>query len=133
MTASAQSAAAALAAAFENAWNRHDMSRLGELVTEDVDWVTVAGTRLLGSAQVQAVHEQLHAGALAHTTWTNDAPSVAPIAADVALLHMSWTVQGERHADGTPRPPRRGIFSWLLVAGAGGWRIRAAQATNLAA
>jgi len=79
------------------------------------------------------VHEQLHAGALAHTTWTNDAPSVAPIAADVALLHMSWTVQGERHADGTPRPPRRGIFSWLLVAGAGGWRIRAAQATNLAA
>ena len=131
MTASAQSAAAALAAAFENAWNRHDMSRLGELVTEDVDWVTVAGSRLLGSAQVQAVHEQLHAGALAHTTWTNDAPSVAPITADVALLHMSWTVQGERHADGTPRPPRRGIFSWLLVAGAG-WRIRAAHATNLA-
>ena len=132
MTASAQSAAAALAAAFENAWNRHDMSRLGELVTEDVDWVTVAGSRLLGSAKVQAVHEQLHAGALAHTTWGNDAHSVALVAPGVALLHLSWTVQGERQGDGTTRPPRRGLFSWLLVDSDGQWRIRAAHATNAA-
>jgi uncharacterized protein (TIGR02246 family) len=133
VTASIDTAAAALAARFEDAWNRHDMSRLGELVTDDADWVTVGGTRLRGRAQVQSVHEQLHATTLAQTTWTNEALSVAPVSPGAALLHMTWSVQGDRPADGTPPPPRRGIFSWLLVEQAGQWRIRAAHGTNLAA
>jgi uncharacterized protein (TIGR02246 family) len=132
MTSDLESAAAALAARWEDAWNRHDMSRLDELATDDADWVTVGGTRLRGRAQVQSVHEQLHAGALASTTWTNDSHSVAPVATGIALLHLDWTVRGERQPDGTPRPPRRGVFSWLLVDDGGRWRIRAAHGTNVA-
>jgi hypothetical protein len=32
----------ALAAAFESAWNKHDMRAFGKLLAEDVDWVNVS-------------------------------------------------------------------------------------------
>jgi uncharacterized protein (TIGR02246 family) len=126
-------AAGELAARWAQAWNRHDMSTLGELVTEDADWVTVAGVRLQGRAQIEQTHERLHRAALAHSTWTNLGLSVAPVADGLGLVHLSWSIQGDRDAQGVERAPRHGIFSWLLVDTKGRWKIRAAHGTNVVA
>lgn len=134
MQTSLADAAAALAAEWEAAWNAHDMVRMARLVTEDADWVTVGGKRLQGRAQVESVHVALHAHQLKSSRWTNSAHTVQPLGPQMALLHLSWSVQGDLDADGTPRQPRNGIFTWLLAGQPGGpWRIRAAHATNVAA
>jgi len=126
-------AAAALATEWEAAWNAHDMGRMAGLVTEDADWVTVSGTRLQGRAQVESVHAALHAGQLKASRWINRAHTVQALGPQAALLHLTWSVQGDLDADGTARQPRDGIFTWLLAGQPGGpWRIRAAHATNVA-
>lgn len=33
---------------------------------------------------------------------------------DVALVHVDWTLRGDRDPDGTPRPPRGGVFTRQL-------------------
>jgi ketosteroid isomerase-like protein len=60
MAATLTEAAAAITAEWAAAWNAHDMSRMAQLLTEDADWVTVAGTHLEGRAQVESVHGALH-------------------------------------------------------------------------
>jgi len=37
---------------------------------------------------------------------------------------------GDRDPDGTPRPPREGVFTWVVKEREGEWRIRAAQNTH---
>jgi uncharacterized protein (TIGR02246 family) len=130
MPATLAEAAAAIAAEWEASWNAHDMSRMARLITEDADWVTVAGTHLEGRAQVESVHAALHMGQLRSSVWSNRAFTVQTVAPDVALLHLRWAVQGEFESDGTLRRPRTGVFTWLLTARGGQWRIRAAHATN---
>jgi uncharacterized protein (TIGR02246 family) len=126
-------AAAALTREWEAAWNTHDMARMAPLVTEDADWVTVGGARLQGRAQVESVHAALHAGQLKASRWSNRSHTVQALGPQAALLHLTWSVQGDLDADGTPRQPRNGIFTWLLAGQPGGrWRIRAAHATNVA-
>ena len=127
-----QAAALDLALRWQQAWNRHDVSDLPALMTADADWVTVGGKRLVGREQVVSVHEQLHAGVLAGTAWANGDCDAKAVAAGAAVVHLGFAVHGERDADGTPRPPRHGHFTWLLVDDGGTWRIRAAQGTNLA-
>jgi uncharacterized protein (TIGR02246 family) len=124
-------AAEAIAAEWQAAWNAHDMSRIGALITADADWITVGGRHLRGAAEVQSVHHTLHESALRHTVWANHSVDAQPIGADAALLHLAWAVSGETDANGTLRPPRKGLFTWVLVRDAQGWRIRAAQGTNV--
>ncbi len=123
--------AAALTAEWEASWNAHDMSRMARLLAEDADWVTVGGRHLQGRAQVESVHAALHQAQLRSSIWTNRSHAVQLLSPDVALLHLNWSVQGDLDPDGTMRKPRDGVFTWVLVASAGAWRIRAAHATNL--
>lgn len=125
-------AADALAGQWAAAWNAHDPTRLERFVAADADWVTVAGVHLRGREEIVRVHVALHAGPLRDSVWANEGRTITQVAPGVALMHLRFGVRGDRGPDGSPRPPRRGIFSWLLVADADGWRIRAAHATNVA-
>lgn len=131
MSSTLPEAAAAITAEWEAAWNSHDMSRMARLITEDADWVTVAGTHLEGRAQVESVHAALHKAQFRSSVWSNRAFTVQTVAPKVALLHLTWSVQGEFEADGTLRRSRNGVFTWLLTARGDDWRIRAAHATNV--
>jgi uncharacterized protein (TIGR02246 family) len=133
MPANLTESAAALTAEWAASWNTHDMSRMARLLADDADWVTVGGRHLQGRAEVERVHAALHQASLRYSVWTNRSFRVEPLSDSVALLHLNWSVQGDLDPDGTPRQPRDGVFTWVLVASAGGWRIRAAHATNVVA
>ena len=47
----------------------------------------------------------------------------------MALVHIDWETRGDLDFDLKPWPPRKGIFSWLMVK-SGSWKIRAAQNTD---
>ena len=48
-----------------------------------------------------------------------------------ALMHVDWTLRGDKDPDGTARPPRGGVFTWVVLKRSSAWLIRAAQNTNL--
>jgi hypothetical protein len=55
---------------------------------------------------------------------------VAFLKPDVALAHVAWGMSGDLDEDGTPRPPREGLFTWVIVKEGTAWKIRASQNTN---
>lgn len=57
-------------------------------------------------------------------------PAVRFIRPDLALIHWSWTIQGDKNADGSMRPQRFGLMTMLAEKHNGSWLVAAAQNTN---
>jgi uncharacterized protein (TIGR02246 family) len=122
-----------LASQFERAWNTHDMTLLGEMVTDDVDFVNVIGLQWKGRQQVVDAHAALHRDRFTNSVWANERVTVQFVRPDVALARVEWTTRGDLQGKAgnlQPGPPRRGIFLWVVVKEAGAWRIRAVQNTE---
>lgn len=121
----------ALAAAFESAWNTHNMEvAFRELLTPDVDWVNVDGYRGIGIEPVVQGHVRVHAAKFKDSVLTVNGVEVALLKPDVALVHVSWGMRGDRDNDGTPRQPREGLFTWVTVKDGDAWKIRASHNSN---
>jgi len=118
-----------LATQFERAWNSHDMNLLGAITTEDVDFVNVAGLHWKGRAEVVKEHAERHKVRFRNSVWTTERVSVQMLAPEMALVYVDWQTRGDLDFDLKPWPPRNGIFSWVVVKNAGGWKIRAVQNT----
>jgi hypothetical protein len=56
--------------------------------------------------------------------------SVRFLRPDLAVVHWSWSIQGDRNEDGTLRKPRFGIFTMLVEKRGAAWLIVEAQNTN---
>jgi uncharacterized protein (TIGR02246 family) len=119
-----------LAAQFERAWNTHDMNILGSIATEDIDFVNVAGLHWKGRTEVVREHAERHKVRFKDSVWRTDRVTVQFLAPAVALVHVEWETRGDLDFDLKPWPPRKGIFSWLVVKSEGTWRIRSAQNTG---
>jgi uncharacterized protein (TIGR02246 family) len=118
-----------LATQFERAWNSHDMNLLGAITTEDVDFVNVAGLHWKGRPEVVKEHAERHKVRFKNSVWTTESVSVQSLAPDMALVHVHWQTQGDLDFDLKPWPPRKGIFSLVVVKDEGSWKIRAVQNT----
>ena len=119
--------------AWADAWSRHDVDALARLVCQDVEFVTVAGLWLRGFDEFKQHHAEIHRSQMKESTWTNIAHQFRQLSDDLFLVHLEWTIAEDRDPDGTPRPPRLGIFTWLIAGGASHWRIAVAHNTNLRA
>jgi uncharacterized protein (TIGR02246 family) len=136
MTRPERSLAAGIDAVIEawgRAWNAHDMRGAAALVDADVDFVTVAGRWLRGRDEFLRHHQDIHQRHMRETTWATVGYAVRPLRDDLALAHLEWTIIGERAPDGTPRPQRAGIFTWVVACRGRAWLIAAAHNTNLGA
>ena len=120
-----------VAGAWARAWNAHDMHAAARLVAPDVDFVTVAGLWLRGKDEFLRHHQDIHRSHLRTSTWTTQGYDTRWLREDLALVHVEWTITGERDVDGTPRQPRSGVFTWILDCGDGVPLIAAAHNTNL--
>ena len=121
----------ALASQFEKAWNTHDMRFLDAIVTDDIDWVNVDGGRGRGREAIVGGHARVHGTPkFKDSKLTIRRVEVAALRPDVAVVHVYWGMQGDRDNDGTARPPRDGVFTWLTVNDGKSWRIRASHNSN---
>jgi len=100
--------------AWQGAWNLHDADALAALVTPDVEFVTVAGLWLRGRQDFLVHHRLMHATQMRESTWTNIGATRRMLGGGHGLQHVEWRIEGDVDPDGTPRPPRRGIFTWVL-------------------
>lgn len=116
---------------WQEAWNRHDMKALGALVAEDVDFITVSGIWLKGRKAFEEHHARVHAMQFKESVWTTTDVRVKFLKPDIALVHVSWGLRGDKDPDGTARRPRRGIFTRVVTKQGGKWSIQASQNTDI--
>ncbi len=116
---------------WQNAWNRHDMKALAALVAEDVDFITVSGTWLKNRKDFEEHHAKRHEMQFKESIWMTTDVKVKFLKRDIAIVHVSWGMSGDKNLDGTPRPPRRGIFTRVMTKQNGKWLINASQNTNI--
>lgn len=121
----------AIESQWENAWNHHDISAMVRLGTPDADWVNLAGQWFAGRDAFAKSLESLHSGKVKESVWRTEQVQVRFLSPSIAVVHVYFSTSGERNPDGSPRPPRRGIFTRVEEKRGGKWVIVASQATNI--
>ncbi len=116
--------------AFAAAWAKHDGQQLSLIMAENVDFVDVAGDWLRGRADFALYHSRLLSVRFRESTLTPLEISVRFLRPDLAVLHWSWRVEGDRNFDQTLRKPRFGLFTMIAEKRGGQWLVTVAQNTN---
>ncbi len=117
--------------AFCDAWAKHDGHELAKIMVEDVDFVTVATTYLHGKADFEKFHTRLLSGRFKESTNTALQTTARFLRPDLAVVHWSWKIEGDRNMDGTMRQqPRYGMMTMVAEKRNGSWLVVVAQNTN---
>lgn len=122
----------ALAASFQDGWNRHDMEALASLVAEDVDYVTVVGTKgwEKGRKEFKDGHTAVHKTFFKESVLTVKETHIKFIRSDLVIAHVLWETKGDVVPDRKPGEARAGIFTWVVEKRDGRWLIIASQNTD---
>jgi uncharacterized protein (TIGR02246 family) len=116
--------------AFCDAWAKHDGHELAKIMADDVDFVTVATTYLHGRADFEKFHARLLSGRFKESTLSPLQTTLRFLRPDMAVVHWSWKVEGDKNPDGTPRQPRYGLMTVVAEKRSGNWLVVVAQNTN---
>ena len=117
-------------AAFQAAWNRHDMASLGALFHADATFVNRFGHYVRGVEAIVDLHAPIHATIYSDSTLANDLIDVVPLGDDAAVVHF-WS----RLAAGAAHPAGPHDVDTLILAVMtcrdGEWRIQALENVTL--
>jgi uncharacterized protein (TIGR02246 family) len=117
--------------AFCDAWAKHDGHELAKIMAEDVDFLTVATTYLHGRADFEKFHGRLLSGRFKESTLTPLQTTVRFMRPDMAVVHWSWKIEGDKNFDGIRRQePRYGMMTMVAENRSGTWFVVVAQNTN---
>jgi uncharacterized protein (TIGR02246 family) len=115
---------------WDEAWNRHDPKALAALLAEDADFVNVTGTLYRGREAFENLMVRTHQTQFKDSTRNTLETHVKFLTPEIALVNARWQISGDRNADGTPRQPREGIMTRVVVKRGGQWVVVAAHNTN---
>jgi len=124
-------AIAAIETRWETAWNTHDIAAMVRLFAPDADVVNLAGEWFKGRAAFAKSLEGLHSAKTKESVWQTEQIQTSFPTPEIAIVHVYFHSSGERNPDGTPMPPRRGIFTRVEAKREGRWVIVASQATKI--
>ncbi|MTW11743.1 SgcJ/EcaC family oxidoreductase [Pseudoduganella eburnea] len=118
------------AAAFQAAWNAHDMAALGALIDKDATFVNRFGHYVRGVDEIVALHVPIHETIYRDSTLENELIDVDHIAEGAAVIHF-WS----RLSAGTAHPAGPHQVDTMILAVLtkkdGSWRIRALENVTL--
>jgi uncharacterized protein (TIGR02246 family) len=116
--------------AFSEAWAKHDGHELAKMMAGDVDFVTVATTYLHGQSDFEQFHVRLLSGRFKDSTITPLETTLRFLRPDMAVVHWSWKIEGDKNEDGTLRQPRYGMMTLIAEKQGGHWLVVVGQNTN---
>jgi len=124
-------AIAAVESKWEAAWNSHDIPSMVRLFAPDADVVNLAGEWFKGREAFAKSLEGLHSAKTKESVWHTERIETSFLTPEITIVHVYFNSSGERNPDGTPMPPRRGIFTRVEQKRNGQWMIVASQATKI--
>lgn len=98
-------------AAFQAAWNAHDMVALGRLFEEDATFVNRFGHYVRGVDEIVALHAPLHETIYRDSTLENELIDAVEVAGGVVVVHF-WS----RLASGAAHPAGPHAVDTLILA-----------------
>lgn len=117
-------------AAFQSAWNAHDMEALGALFHDDATFVNRFGHYVRGVDQIVELHRPIHQTIYSDSTLANELIDVVPIAESAAVVHF-WS----RLSAGAAHPAGAHDVDTLILAvltrSDDEWRIKALENVTL--
>lgn len=131
-SAASEAEAARLARAFLAAWSRHDADALGALFAADADFVNVAGLWWHGRERIARTHRKAFLSCFAGARLTEERLETRALGPDAALARLRVRLDGQTAPDGTPAGPRRTLLLLAAARTPEGWRLVAAQNTDVA-
>jgi uncharacterized protein (TIGR02246 family) len=118
-------------AAFQSAWNAHDMAAFGDLFHDDASFVNRFAHHVRGIDEIVALHRSIHETIYRDSTLENELIEVVPIADGAAIVHFWCRLSaGAAHPAG-PHQVDTLILAVVTRRGAA-WRIQAAENVTLA-
>ena len=113
-------------AAFESAWNAHDMTTFAELFHPDATFVNRFGHYVRGVDAIVALHAPIHATIYGDSTLENELIDATPLGADATVIHFWSRLRiGRAHPAG-PHDVDTLILA-VLARRDGRWRIQALE------
>jgi uncharacterized protein (TIGR02246 family) len=120
-----------IAEGFAAAWNAADPVALAALFAEDADFVNVVGLWWTNRNQIRDNHAYGFRHMFPDTVIVLDRITVRELGADVAVVHASWTMNGQITPTGEKAGTRRGVISFTTVRQQSGrWLAVSAQNTD---
>lgn len=117
-------------AAFQAAWNAHDMPTLGRLFDEDATFVNRFGHYVRGVDEIVALHVPIHETIYRDSTLDNELIDVVRLDEDVVVIHFwSRLSAGAAHPAGVHQVDT--VILAVLTRQRAGWRIRALENVTL--
>ncbi len=105
------------------AWNRHDAETYASFFVEDGDCVNVVGWWWKGRPLIESKVADSHVLIFRESNITNNEIHLRFLTPEIAVVHIRWSMVGNRNPDGSPGLPRKGIQTHVLQKKAGKWRI----------
>jgi uncharacterized protein (TIGR02246 family) len=115
---------------FAEAMTKHDPHELANIMSGDVDFVTVGAMWLHGRPDFEKYHARLLSGRFSELTLTALQIAIRFLRPDMAIVHWSWRITGDRNIDGTKRQPRYGMMTMVAEKRRGAWFVVTAQNDN---
>jgi uncharacterized protein (TIGR02246 family) len=117
-------------AAFQAAWNAHDMAAFGALFHDDATFVNRFATFVRGVEGIVELHRGIHETVYRDSTLENELIAVDPLADGVATVHFwSRLTTGQAHPAG-PHAVDTLILA-VVIRTQGAWKIRALENVTL--
>ena len=112
---------------WRDAWNRHDAEEMADLVDDRVEFLTINGQRIKGKQEVVTYLTTTHRDKYKQSRWTTRDIRIEILKPTVAVVHVDWTLDGEKRTDGSAVPSREGSFSRVVTKHGTKWLILASQ------
>jgi len=117
-------------AAFQAAWNAHDMRALGSLFAEDATFVNRFGHYVRGVNEIVALHTPVHETIYSDSTLENELIDAVQIADGVVVIHFwSRLAAGAAHPAGPHKVDT--LILAVLTRQQERWHIRALENVTL--
>lgn len=108
---------------FTDAWNRHDVKAFAAVFAEDADCTNWRGDGARGRAGIEAMHAPVFSTVFKNIRQEHTYIKIRFIRPDVAAVDVQWRMTGATDPQGTPRPERQGLLSFVMASHAGQWQI----------
>ena len=118
-----EEAVKSIAATWVEAWNAGDMKAVGDLYTDDSDYVDLFGQSLKGRTDIEASFSEVKSATYEGAKLSIETKAVHFVKSDLAVSDTVWEVSDLPEAEG-PAPPSKGQATIVVQKQADGqWKI----------